>query len=87
MTHKRYLVTGKRRYRDHEPGDVFEARLDPSAEQRAVERGSIKVLAIVEPELTKGSYRLPPDWPLLAADAAHTEAPQGASFVSEGGKR
>jgi len=57
--HKRYLVTGRRQYRWHEPGTVFEANLDPDAERRAIERGSIRVLEVVEPSLRSGSYRLP----------------------------
>ena len=87
MTHKRYLVTGKRQYRWHAPGTTFEAKLDPLAEERAIARGSIRVLAVLRSELPDGSYELPDDWPRPAADAAHTEAPKGASFVSEGGKR
>ena len=85
MTHKRYLVTGTRKYRWHDPGTTFEARLDPDAEKRAIERGSIRVLEVIEPELQEGSYELPEDWPRHAADATTTEAPEGASLVSEGG--
>ncbi len=66
MTHKRYLVTGKRQYRWHKPGATFEAQLDPLAEQRAIERGSIRVLEIVKPGLMNGSYHLPQDWPTVA---------------------
>lgn len=68
MTHKRYLVTGKRQYRWHAPGTTFEAILDPDAEARAIERGSIKVIEVVQPELQNGSYQLPDDWPRPAAD-------------------
>lgn len=101
MNHKRYLVlggpNGKRRYRDHDPGDTFVARLDPDAERRAVERGSIRVLEVVSPELENGSYVLPPDWSLLgsyalpkdwpheAADARTTRAAAGVSQGNEGG--
>ncbi len=76
MTHKRYLVTGKRQYRWHKPGATFEAQLDPLAEQRAIERGSIRVLDIVKPGLVHGSYALPEDWPLTTADERTT---RGAS--------
>jgi len=62
---KRYLVTGKRKYRWHEPGTTFEARLDPDAERRAIERGSIRVLEVVDSQI--GSYGLPKDWPREAA--------------------
>ncbi len=68
MTHKRYLVTGKRKYRWHDPGSTFEAQLDPLAEQRAIERGSIIVLEIIQPDLENGSYALPQDWPQPVAD-------------------
>lgn len=72
MTHKRYLVTGRRQYRWHKPGETFEAILEPTAERRAIERGSIRVLAIVQPQLDDGSYALPADWPLIAANAPTT---------------
>lgn len=78
--HKRYLVTGKRQYRWHAPGTVFEARLDPDAERRAIERGSIRVLEVIEVKV--GSYELPEDWPRPAADAQSTEPPIGVSRVS-----
>ena len=76
MTHKRYLVTGKRQYRWHAPGTVFEAKLDPDAERRAVERGSIRVLE--EIDIRAGDYRLPEDWP-TAANARQPETPAGVS--------
>ena len=85
MTHKRYLVTGPRQYRWHPSGTEFEATLDPDAERRAIERGSIRVLEIIEPDLKADSYELPDDWPRPAANAPSIEAPEGASFVSEGG--
>jgi len=78
--HKRYLVTGKRRYRWHEPGTVFEAQLDPDAERRAIERGSIRVLEVIQVEV--GNYELPEDWPQGAADAQQAESPAGVSRVS-----
>lgn len=82
---KRYLVTGSRKYRWHEPGTEFEARLDPDAERRAIERGSIRVLEVIQPQ--PGGFQLPKDWPRSAADAPTTEAPKGASVVSRGGTR
>lgn len=80
MKHKRYLVTGKRQYRWHEPGTVFEAQLDPDAERRAIERGSIKVLEEVEVKV--GTFDLPNDWPHNAANAQPTESPAGASRMN-----
>ncbi len=73
MTHKRYLVTGKRQYRWHKPGTIFEAQLEPLAEQRAIERGSIVVLEEIKPELENGSYELPEDWPRAAVDERQPE--------------
>ncbi len=68
MTHKRYRVIGKRQYRWHSPGTVFEAKLDPDAERRAIERGNIEVLGVIQPGLQNGSYVLPEDWPQAAVD-------------------
>lgn len=76
MTHKRYLVTGKRQYRWHAPGTVFEAQLDPDAEQRAIERGSIRVLE--EIDIKVENYELPEDWP-DTANAQQAEPPVGVS--------
>jgi hypothetical protein len=58
----RYEVIGRRAYREHEPGSVFEARLDLGAEQRAVARGSIRVLGKVPADLP-ARWRLPIGWP------------------------
>lgn len=55
----RYQVIGQRAYRGHEPGTVFEARLDVSAERRAIYRGAIRLLDRLVPDLVPGSYRLP----------------------------
>jgi hypothetical protein len=77
---KRYLVTGKRKYRWHDPGTTFEAQLDPDAERRAIERGSIRVLEVIEVQV--GRYELPEDWPQDAADAQQPESPAGVSRVN-----
>ncbi len=82
MTHKLYLVTGRRQYRWHKPGETFEALLDPEAEKRAIARGSIRVLAIIEPGLQKGSYALPKDWPHMVADEPKSRVAVGASLVN-----
>lgn len=37
-----YKVTGPTGYAGHAEGATFEADLDPAAERRAIERGSIK---------------------------------------------
>ena len=40
---KTYEVTGNTPYGDHQPGETFEAELDDDAEDRAIERGAIRV--------------------------------------------
>lgn len=82
LVNKQYLVTGKRKYRWHDPGTVFEARLDPAAERRAVERGSIRVIAVVQPGLQDGSYTLPKDWP-GEADVTPTRGDREVVLASE----
>jgi hypothetical protein len=77
MEFARYKVIGRRQYRGHSPGDVFEARFDAAIE-RAVYRGDIEILEVIRPELPGGSFRLPKDWP-QPANTTHREAPKGAS--------
>lgn len=57
-----YEVVGRREYRGHTPGTVFEARIDRAAESRAVKRGDIRLLRIVKPEVPSGMYALPEGW-------------------------
>ena len=57
-----YEVTGRREYRGHPPGEIFEARIPRAAESRAVARGDIRLLRVVEPQIQSGSYRLPDGW-------------------------
>lgn len=86
MTHALFEVSGRRQYRGHAPGTRFEARIE-AAIQRALDRGDVLLVEMVTPEVPPG-YWLPTDWPPPGADAAaHTEAPKGASLVSEGGKK
>jgi hypothetical protein len=59
-----YEVVGPRAYREHQPGERFEARLDRAAEARAVARGSIRLLERVADDLPAGKYRLPTGWPV-----------------------
>jgi hypothetical protein len=61
VTFGEYLVTGSRRYRGHEPGTTFEAQLERNAEARAIQRGDIRLLRTVEPELPPGAV-LPDNW-------------------------
>ena len=85
MRHGLFQVVGRRQYRGHPTGTRFEARLD-AAMQRALDRGDLRLIEEVEPSLKEGTYTLPDDWPPSAADAAHTEAPKGASLIRGGGK-
>jgi len=70
-----YRVAGRRRYRGHEPGDEFTARIDREAERRAIERGDIELLERIVPELEGGSYTLPRGW--LSADSDLLRETQG----------
>lgn len=58
MSMGEYEVVGTREYRGHAPGEVFEARLPKGPEQRAISRGDIRLLRIVEPSIQPGSYSL-----------------------------
>lgn len=57
-----YKVIGAHDYREHKPGETFEARIDPAAERRAVARGNIVVLDSSPTRLRPGSYQLPDGW-------------------------
>ena len=57
-----YLVTGKRPYRNHKPGEAFEAVLAADAEARAVARGDIELLERSTPSIRPGSWQLPRGW-------------------------
>jgi hypothetical protein len=59
----RYQVIGKRAYREHEPGTIFEAHIDAGAESRAIGRGSIRLIERLTADLPPGKYRLPLGWP------------------------
>lgn len=86
MTYGEYLVTGKREYRGHVPGSTFEAALDRNAEQRAINRGDIRLLRRFTPDLEPGSYTLPDPWPPgQPIQPVSTEAPRGASLIEGGG--
>lgn len=58
----RYQVVGRREYRGHSRGTVFDARLDRAAEARAVRRGDIVLLERVVPAVQPGSYVFPTGW-------------------------
>lgn len=87
MTYGEYRVTGRREYRGHKPGAKFEAALDRNAEQRAIDRGDIRLLRRFVPDLEPGSYTLPDPWPPGDPDipSVPSEAPDGASSIEGGG--
>ena len=74
-----YLVRGPLRYREHEVGETFEAELDPMAEARALELGTIVVVRSSPTRIRPGSYRLPAGW------QEKPGAPEGALLI-EGSK-
>ena len=57
-----YKVTGKREYMGVEPGEEFEAQLDPGPESRAVARGDIVLLRRVIPSIEAGLAVFPQGW-------------------------
>jgi hypothetical protein len=63
----KYEVTGTRIYRGHPPGSIFEARIPPGPETRAIARGSITLLERVPDDLRPDSYQLPAGWLTTAA--------------------
>ena len=56
MTTKKttYKVTGNVPFMDHQPGEEFEADLDPELEERALERGAIEVAGTRSTRKKKG---------------------------------
>jgi hypothetical protein len=78
----RYRVIGLRAYRGHQPGDVFEAVIDPAAEQRAIQRRNIELLERVIPTIDAALITFPEGWP----PGGHTpnpprEAAKAASLI------
>lgn len=57
-----YEVTGAQVFRDHRPGTVFAALLNPRHESRALGRGSISLIERRVMDLPGGKYRLPDGW-------------------------
>lgn len=78
-----YRVVGPRRYRDHDPGTLFEALIDPTVEHRVVGRGDIELICRTTPGLVPGSYRFAPGWLPDEPMQQSIEAPTGASLVPE----
>jgi hypothetical protein len=57
-----YEVVGRREYRGHPPGEIFEARLERAAEARAVARGDIRLLRVVVPTIQSDNLELSDGW-------------------------
>lgn len=74
-----YEVIGRRKYRGHDPGTVFEAHLDPTVEQRAIDRRAIRLIQRVTPSVVPEDFTPPANWP--SDGPLPTEAPAGASRV------
>ena len=56
-----YLVTSRRAYRCHEPGEMFEATLRRGVEMRAIEGGRIQVIEETVPTVPAG-HTFPSGW-------------------------
>ncbi len=57
-----YQVTGRRNYREHRPGETFEAVIEPHIEEIALRFGSIKILESSTPSIRPGSASVPEGW-------------------------
>lgn len=66
LGHGEYRVTGRREYRGHTPGSVFQALLEPGPERRAVARGDIALLRRMRPSVDASAVTIPDGTP--AAD-------------------
>ena len=76
-TYGEYQVIGRRRYRGHEPGTTFEAKLDKNAEARAIARGDIQLLRVIVPTVP-AEHTFPEGWlppPKPNAAPVNQEAP------------
>ena len=60
-THGVYTVTREGQFRGHQKGVTFTARLQPTAEQRAIAMGRIRLLERVTPSLPD-RFELPEGW-------------------------
>ncbi len=77
MSMGEYEVTGKREYRGHSPGSVFQARIPAGPAGRAIARGDIRFIREVTPELQSG-WHLPDGWGNVNHDVTSTsQFPEG----------
>lgn len=72
MTYGRWQVIGRRKYRGHPTGTVFDADLQDGPASRAIARRDIVLLEHIEPGLPP-EYTFPEGW-LTAAQANHRGA-------------
>lgn len=56
-----YRVTGRRMFRDHQPGELFEAVLKPVNESWAIQTGAIALVERSTPTIQPG-FVLPAGW-------------------------
>lgn len=57
-----YLVTGPHPYRDHRPGETFEATLEPDVEARAVASHAIRIVDARPVTYDSTAARMPSGW-------------------------
>ena len=57
-----YRVTGKLRYREHKPGELFVAELDKDVEERALRVGAIEVVERTSVHLDIRRAKPPRGW-------------------------
>lgn len=70
----------RRRYRDHNRGELFETDLDPAVEARAVRANAIEVVERKQTGLRDGTWTVPDRWRHDIQNVTE-EAPRGASLI------
>lgn len=58
-----YRVTGRRMYREHNPGETFETTLPAAVEARALEVGAIEIVDASTVTLQPGTFTTADGWP------------------------
>lgn len=70
-----YVVIGRRPYRGHQPGEKFEAALDPTVEQRAIIRRDIRLIRRIVPRVDENLLQLPSGWGKTETNEARESGP------------
>jgi hypothetical protein len=65
-----YRVIGSWAYREHRPGEVFEATLELDVEKRALDLGVIEIVEHSKPGIRPGSAVLPRGWQMTTQQEA-----------------